>query len=159
MGMLGKLKFWKKEDDLGEFGNDLGSNVGTGHDMGIGQDNLGLGASTAPGAAGDLGLQTQPESSFPAPQEENIDYTEGFRMPTRKFPRTSEQAQPSPSPHMENTSKISEKNFEILSNKLDTIKVSLDNINHRLTLLEALARSSEREQTEHERRGPARRVW
>ncbi len=157
MGIMNKLKFWKKDEmDFGDL--DKGMDFGSSQDMGIGQDRLNMAASQPGMESGDLGLQTQQQNP-PTQTNEEIDYSEGFSMPKRSFAR-QEPAQPSPAPtkqfpQEQNT--ISEKNFEILSNKLDAIKSSLESINHRLNLLESLARSSEEEP--HERRGPSRRVW
>lgn len=154
MGMLGKLKFWKKEEPgLDDFGAEPGQ------DMGMTEDRLGLGASAAPGTeGGELGLPAQQQTGIPTPHEEPVDYSTAFGMPKRRLTGAAEpETQPSPTAFPQQERRVDEKNFEILSNKLDAIKSSLESINHRLTLLEALARSSEK--GEEERRGPRRRVW
>lgn len=155
MGIMNKLKFWKKDEmDFGDLDNSM--DFGSSQDMGIGKDRLNMNASKPGMDSGDLGLQTQQQ--MPTQNQEEIDYSEGFSMPKRSIAR-QEPTQPQPSPTQQfpkEQNTISEKNFEILSNKLDAIKSSLESINHRLNLLESLARS---EEEPHERRGPSRRVW
>ena len=138
MGFMDKVMFWKKDemdfDDL-----DKGMDFGSGQDFGMGQDRLNMGASQAPGMeSGELGLQTQQQNP-PMQTQDEIDYSEGFSMPKRSITRR-EPVQPSPTPTQQfpqEQNTISEKNFEILSNKLDSIKSSLESINHRLNLLES----------------------
>src|SRR3989338_519072 len=102
MGFFSKLAFWKKKDDLDDFGKDLGI------DKELGMD---FGASPSP----DLGMNIEP-----SPQTQ---------QPYQKYPsfqqQPSFQAQPSfQQPSFNNDSYIASKNLEVISSKLDALRMS-----------------------------------
>jgi hypothetical protein len=127
MGIFGKLAFWrKKEEPLPPLGGAPG--------LGLPKDDLGLSPPEGleePTAAGIAPPGAPPEIPGPAPMPGSepeptspMSTPPGFR------------AQPPPPmgpPHME-------KDFELISAKLDALKASLDSVNQRLANLERIAR-------------------
>ncbi|MAG91050.1 hypothetical protein CMO83_00065 [Candidatus Woesearchaeota archaeon] len=125
MGLLGKLAFWKKSDDLGDIGKDLGLDK----DLGMGQPGLDAGQGPSPdlGMGLDQGPQAQPFQKYPSFQPQP-----GFQQAPSFQP-------PAPS----NDNYINSKNMEVISSKLDALRVSLDSINQRLSNIEAIARGEQ----------------
>jgi hypothetical protein len=129
MGILDKVMFWKKNDDLGDM--DLG-----------GKDNLAFGDNFGgqPGAtpgmpdAGmnpgmDQGMGQQPPGMAPQQQPPPPSFSQ--------YPQQFSQPSYAPQPDIES------KNLEIISSKLDAIRASIDSLNQRLANLEAIARGEE----------------
>ena len=128
MGFFRKLAFWKKKDDFGDFGKDLGKDFGLDINQGPSPD-LGMGLEP---------LQSQqPFQKYPSfPPQQN------FQAPSLQ-PAPSFQAQPYP-PSSDNY--IASKNLEIISSKLDALKASIDSMNQRVANIEAIARGEQEEQ-------------
>ena len=129
MAFFSKLAFWKKKDDIDDIGKDLGLDKELGLDMGTGPSpELGMGIEPQ--------QQQQPFQKYPSYQQP------GFQAPSApSFPGFQ---QPS------NDSYIASKNLEVISSKLDALRVSLDSINQRLANIEAIARG-EQEDTRRKR--------
>ena len=130
MGFFDKLTFWKKKDDFGDFGKDLGMGKDLGLDMGQGPSpDLGMGIEP---------LQPQqPFQKYPSfPQQQN------FQAPSFQAPPSFQPSYPSPS----NDNYIASKNLEIISSKLDALKASIDSLGQRVANIEAIARGEQEEQ-------------
>ena len=124
MGFLDKLTFWKKKDEFG--------------DIGLGDRGPGLGPDPA---APDLGMGPSPGGT------ESPDLNLGLpQQPPMQQP-SFQQPQPSLQPQFQQPSQqqgfTAEKDFEIISSKLDALRAALDSINQRLANLEAIARGEE----------------
>jgi len=119
MGFFSKLAFWKKKDEF--------------ESMGLGEKAIGLGQNPA---AHDLGLGPTPGG-----------IEGGYGLPTQPQQPSFQQAPPQPqfqqpiSPQPAGVG--AEKDLEVISSKLDALRVYLDSINQRLANLEAIARGEE----------------
>lgn len=135
MGFFGKLAFWKKKDELDDLGKDLGIDKDMGLDFTSGPSpDLGMGIETGPQPS------QQPYQKYPS-----------FQQPQPNFQAPSFQAQPAfQQPSLSNDSYIASKNLEVISSKLDALRVSLESINQRLANIEAIARG-EQEDTRRRR--------
>jgi hypothetical protein len=131
MAMLDKLKFWKKKDTL-DFTDPF-----AGHDTSLGGGNLGsdpmgLPQSTIPGLQ-----QEQPDQEYPSfgmkpPSHENA--SASFSSPQSSPTYATESTPMGPDVR---------KDIELLSAKMDTIKVMLEHLNHRLDNLERMAENQD----------------
>jgi len=127
MGFLDKLPFFKKKDEFG--------------DIGLGDKGPGLGPDTA---APDLGLgpspggPESPDLNLGMPQQPPI------QQPSLQPPQPQFQQQQAP----QQQGFTAEKDFEIISSKLDALRAALESINQRLTNLEAIARGEEEQSRE-----------
>ena len=124
MGVFGKLAFWKKKDDLGDIGKDLGLDK-----------DLGMDFSTGPSPDLGMNLEQQPQQPFqkyPSFQQQNFQQQPSFNQPAQQ---------------MSNDSYIASKNLEVISSKLDAVRASLDSINQRLANLEGIARNEQQQET------------
>ena len=126
MGFMDRIAFWKKKDEFG--------------DIGLGDKGPDLGAGSA---ASDLGLGPSP-GSMESPADLNLG------LPTQQPPQQQpsfQQPQPSLQPQFQQPSQqqgfTAEKDFEIISSKLDALRAALDSINQRLANLEAIAKGEE----------------
>ncbi len=118
MGFLNKLAFWKKKDDLGDIGKDLGIDKDLGLDIGQGPSpDLGMGLEP-----------NQPYQKYPSFQQPG--FQPSFQAPTYSQPAS-------------NDSFIASKNLEVISSKLDALRASLESINQRLANIEAIARGEQ----------------
>ena len=145
--MLEKIKFWKKSSDAG-IDNDLG---GLDKDLSLpGGPEMGAGAPQGPPGSfgqapnlpgqvpgGDLDGSGLPRSKVgpppPPPPEPMIDtFSDGQILPQRPQPSY-------PLPQQGASPGSSSKDLEIISAKLDSLRISLDNINQRLANLERIA--------------------
>lgn len=128
MAFFDKLKFWKKKDDFGDIGKDLGLDK----DLGLGKD---LGMDLSPGPSPDLGM--------------GLDMGQPPQQPLQKYPSFQQPSfQPSfqPQPAFQQPSypnDMASKNLEIISSKLDALRASLESINQRLANIEAIARGEQ----------------
>jgi hypothetical protein len=143
MGLLGKLMFWKKEPDFGDLGKDL--NLGNDFNS-MGNNNFGADAALQ----GDqLGLQTSnagmPQDSWQNQQSQ--DY--GMNTTKGTYPGGQQQQPQHPGPGYEKPELVQEhkqsfgtdnytaqKDFEVISAKLDALKAGLDAMNQRLATIE-----------------------
>ena len=115
MGILDKLKFWKRDEGL-----DAGDPFA--------DDNLGppgdpMGLNSAPG-----------QNSFD--RNTGQGYNQGFNPPTQGY------AMQTPStgvPVQSQDQVLLNKNIEIISSKIDALRATLESIGHRLANLERLA--------------------
>jgi len=131
MGILGKLMFWKKNDEFADVGLGDKENLAFGNDFGAqqGANTPGLPGGLGPEPGMNQGLGPQPSPSVQAPQPS---------VPSFSPP----QYQPQPSyetPQQE----VESKNLEIISSKLDAIRASIESLNQRLANLETIARGEE----------------
>ena len=122
MSFFDKLAFWKKKDDLADFGKNLGFDKDLGMDLGQ-------------GPSPDLGMGIEPAS----PQQAFNKYPSFQQQPAFQQP-----------PYTSDSSYIASKNMEVISSKLDALRVSLESINQRLANIEAIARG-EQEDTRRKR--------
>jgi len=126
MGVLGKLAFWKKKDDFADLGKDLGFDKDLGLDIGQGPSpDLGMNLDST---------QQQPYQKYPSFQQQNFQPQPAFQQPS----------------YSQSDSYINSKNLEVISSKLDALRVSLESINQRLANIEAIARG-EQEDTRRKR--------
>jgi len=131
MGVLGKLAFWKKKDDFADLGKDLGFDKDLGLDIGQGPSpDLGMNLDST---------QQQPYQKYPS-----------FQQPQQGFQSSSFQSQPAFQQPLSSEGYIASKNLEVISSKLDALRVSLESINQRLANIEAIARG-EQEDTRRKR--------
>ena len=150
MGFLGKLKFWKKEDEFGDLGKGLGFDqgeygAGSGNDLGLGQDDIGMQASNT-GMPSDSWGEQQPTASggFGGSQAGQPAQQQGYQA------RAPQQQSQSPGPGFEKPTLVQQEgsagfgsrdyslqqSFEVLSAKLDALKAGIDAMNQRLATLE-----------------------
>lgn len=148
MGILNKLMFWKKEDSMPDIGKDM--DFGNPPDLGMGgapgqpgqdmsQGYGGMPGSPEHAGAGGLGMpDLNQEQSFP-------------ETPSRPFnaPRLEESGAsrsslgPQSAAAPSSTEYISNKDLEIISLKLDSLKTTLEAINARIARLEKIAEGEE----------------
>lgn len=125
MGVIDKLKFWKHEPHL-----DLDSGVDLGTES-FSQPNLGLGQPTQQNPG-----MVDPMAQYPTHQPGFGSSAPSFANPSFEQPRIIEQ-QP------QNLKQDSyDKNLEIVSMKLDNLKVAIENMNQRLINIERIATDS-----------------
>lgn len=123
MAFFDKLAFWKRKDDIGDLGKDLGLDK----DLGLGMDA---------GPSPDLGMgleaqqpQQQPFQKYPSFQQNNFQPQPAF--------------QASQQPSYQGDSYINSKNLEVISSKLDALRATMESINQRLANIEAIARGEQ----------------
>ncbi|OIO63675.1 hypothetical protein COT48_01380 [Candidatus Woesearchaeota archaeon CG08_land_8_20_14_0_20_47_9] len=132
MGILDKLMFWKKGDDLG-----LDTELGL-DEKGMPRDNL----SSFSDAARKQPSQPAPnQGHYPEASEAfNTQPAEGFeRMQMQGFPPEGFQHAPSTPPNRGYEQYVLSKELEVISSKLDAIRATLENINQRIANLERIA--------------------
>lgn len=115
MGVFGKLKFWKRDDDL-SLGNELAMPKSA-----FPQDELGLQSP---------GLPQTPQMPLSEPRMESF----------REAPRTYSQPYPQqPQPQYYGANR----DLDLVVAKLDALRATLENINQRLANLERVAYGEE----------------
>ena len=129
MGFFSKLAFWKKKDDFGDLGKDLGMDLNQ-------------------GPSPDLGMGLEPNQQFP--QQQPYQKYPSFQ-PSQNFQAPAFQQSPYPQPSQSSDNYIASKNLEVISSKLDALRASLESISQRLANIEAIARG-EQEDTRSRRR-------
>ena len=123
MAFFDKLAFWKKKDDLGDLGKDLGMDK-----------DLGLGMDTGPSP--DLGMGLD----MPQPQQQPFQKYPSFQQPSFQ---SQPAFQPVQQPTYQGDNYINSKNLEVISSKLDALRATLESINQRLANIEAIARGEQ----------------
>lgn len=126
MGIFGKLAFWKKKDDFGDIGKELGID-----------NDMGAGMSTGMSPDLGLGLDTNKPEAYPSLQQPHYPST-----PPMQQPQSFQQYSPSQGNYQDQTY-ITSKNLEVISSKLDALRATLDSISQRLANLEAMARGEQ----------------
>jgi len=140
MGILDKLMFWKKGEELGDEFKDLG--------LGDLDKDMGAAPATAEQPM-EPGL-TPTALEQPAPTQQNEFGMEPAQQP-RQFGMPQQQQQmpgmqqqypsyPQQAPLQSYPSQYSSKDVEIISSKIDALRSSLELINHRLENLERVIR-------------------
>ena len=124
MGFFSKLNPFKKKDDFGDLGKDLGLGNDAGMDLGFSRE-LGMGLDMPPG-------QQQPFQKYPSFQP-SPQFQPSFNAPSYSPPSY-------PAQYNDN------KSLEVISSKLDALKASLESINVRLSNIESIARGEQEEQ-------------
>lgn len=131
MGVMSKLMFWKKEDDfkdLGfdkDFAADLGGPTNFGQNDSFGQqDNLGL--------------------DMPSNRPQQI--SQSYPPPIRPQPAYQPQSYQPYQPQKPDHEYIVSKEIEVLSSKIDAIRVTLESVNQRLARIEKIAEASQDDQ-------------
>lgn len=147
MAILDKLKFWKKEKETPlDFTTDpFAASQQTGLNLNP-SDPTGLGLGQMPGTSG---YGQTPEEEFPS---------FGMQPPSSERERSSFESSPSArAVSVEHEKPVDlvplQKEIEMLSIKLDTVKLMLEHLNHRLENIERLARQSEEQALPVRRRG------
>jgi len=150
---MDKVMFWKKGDDSGDIGGDLGSpfsNPPGGEGFPQEPDSGGL-PPGAPGmppignALGESGLGTQgadhlglSSSGLPPPEENPFIAAPSLaaspNQPQQEMPRLQ------PAPLTQPSAAGSNKDFEVISAKLDSIRASIDSLNIRVESIESVMR-------------------
>ena len=155
MGFLDKLMFWKKDDNFSfpekpTFGMDPGLGKGANHPLP--EQNNSFGRSADPGLpdmnqggneweknqGGFPGSFENPAHSKP----QSLDSS--FRE--QPFQQPFQQQSPHQQPSQNTGDYMVSKNIEILSSKMDALRVGIESINQRLAHLERIAASGEHEQ-------------
>lgn len=125
MAFFDKLMFWKKGDDLGDIGKDLGFDKDLGMDIGAGPSpDLGMGLEQPP---------QQQFQKYPSFQQPSFQPQQAFQ-PQPAFQQPSYQGD------------IASKNLEVISSKLDALRATMESINQRLASIEAIARGEQEDQ-------------
>lgn len=125
MGLLGKLAFWKKNDDF-DFNKEFGADLGLGKDPGM------------PGFDNNSGLNFQNNQGFDNLQSSPQLEPSYSQPPGRPAPMRQPFAAPmAPSQPVERD--YSNDKFEVVSAKLDSIRYTLESINQRIANLERAA--------------------
>lgn len=126
MGLMDKVKFWKHEPDMNlDPSLDLGPDL-TPMDQGFGPN---------------AGLPPQQYPSSPIPPQPDPVFAPDSMAPPRidyERPRVIEQPQ-------QLRQDSNDKNLEIISMKLDNIKVAIESLSQRVANIERLARDSQRQ--------------
>ena len=148
MGILDKVMFWKKSDNLDDlglggrdnlaFGNDLG--VGPGATPGMPGATPGMPGATPgmPGAAPPGGLGPDPGMGQGLGQQPPAQsMPPGPSMPSFTPPSPPQPSYPSPQQEVET------KSLEVISSKLVAIRASIESLSQRMANLEAIARGEE----------------
>lgn len=143
MGILDKIMFWKKgDDDL----DSLGLKPGEGFNPDANMANLGLDDSS-PGMDPNAGMPPFGNDPFPGSQTPQSPPSFGG-PPQSSFtsPQQSSFGQPSHQQPMQSTqSYTAEKDFEIISSKLDALRAAIDSLSQRLANLEHIARGEQQQ--------------
>ena len=172
MSVLGKLAFWKKNDEFSDLDVDkeMGNFNQTGLSQGMQdldrQNNLGLqnppfspsedemnsaiNLSNTPQFASSASQRQSsfPQASSPYQQSGYGQQQSPYGQRMQESPVMKDAASDMQHPHLH------EKNFEILSSKLDSIRATLMNVEQRLANLERIA-----EQSQQGSNPSRRRVW
>ena len=142
MGILDKVMFWKKKDDLSDLG-DLGQGLGK-NNMAFG-DNFNSQANPfgQPGAGQGMGNdfgqgmgnygQAPAQNSYGQYSGQNFSNQQPMSFGSPPYSQQQKYGQ----------DEITSKNIEIVSSKLDALRATLESINQRLENLEAIARGDE----------------
>jgi hypothetical protein len=131
MGFLGKLAFWKKEDD---FNFDDIASKDMGSDMFKG-DNLGLKEQPLTQEKDPFAMPTETEQPSFTPPEESTSGIQQLREQTQQTMQTQQKA----------TTGISARDVDLLSSKLDTIKALLNSMDQRIANLERTSGNQRKE--------------
>ena len=137
MGFLNKFKFWKKEDTFADLDKQLGTVQTNQTDDVLRSHETGL----------DLGQQQ--EAAFPS---FSMEHPTEKRMPSFERPEQYESVQVPQQMQSQNV----QQQLELVAAKLDTIRVSLESINHRLVAVERALHAEEYDEATAPRR---RGVW
>ncbi|MBI5389024.1 hypothetical protein HZB01_01450 [Candidatus Woesearchaeota archaeon] len=153
MGVLNKLKFWKKDDGF-DFEKEIGKDINMKDDdlFASGQKDpfadksmdIGPSMGTEQGRNNFAGFGEQQPSSPPPTMAPN--FPQGFKpsqLPPNS-PYMMQQAPPEPQSYGQGFSTSHEqiimtKNLEIISSKLESLRASMESINQRLANLERVA--------------------
>ena len=160
MGVFSKLAFWKKKDDFSDLGLGKDFDLGKddfgmkGGDMGMGKGtDLGAGFGDSPDTLGmsDFDNKKSQDFSLDAQRTPGAGMQQGFQQ------QAAQQQYPQPQyqyaqPNAMQQDTLTSKNIEILSYKIDTLRVSLESINQRLANIERIA-SGQEEEPAKKRRG------
>lgn len=151
MGIMDKVMFWKKKDDFSELG--LGVEGDLGKELGLGGDVTGLGGVGTGGSSGGGGNANLPgfgdrEQVFggetPLTASPSAPFTPEVSGGPASFPRAPPQMpaapQFAPQQFSSDSYYIVSKELEIISTKLDALRVGIDSVSHRLAALERIAR-------------------
>ena len=131
MGIFSKLAFWKKRNDFGDLGKDLGL------DKDIGMNSSGFNPDLG------MGLETATPEKYPSYQTPGGMHAPAFNQQSFQ-PSYPPQPQASQfSPAYNDSNYITSKNLEVISSKLDALRASLDSINQRLANIESIARGEQ----------------
>lgn len=158
MAFLDKLKFWKKEDSFAELDKQLGTlnpvdqepsfdaHQPTGFEQGFGES-----ADESALRSASTGLETSNESGF---QSFGMQHPGEKRASTFEAPIQRQNVYEVSSQPVQNQN--IQQQLEVVSAKLDTIRIAIESINHRLVALERTMHASEYEEPVVRRK---RGVW
>jgi hypothetical protein len=141
MGLIDKMKFWKKEPDFDlDSSLDLGSNPMSPDPMGGSQSSF------------DSSLGMDPNTGFGQAQEQMNNTINSNPIPTQNNNPMGMQEQPRIiTPQAQETQsglrqESTDKNLELISMKLDNLKIAIENINQRLMNIEKIAKDSQNQE-------------
>ena len=148
MGILDKLTFWKKKEtnDFNDsFNNDSFSDISNDPFKNFQQKGNGLNNMDNPYSKNldydddfsqNLNLKKPYDPEDHSTNDDNFNMTKPFEMKEKPMV-----------PQQQNNGDLLNKNIEIISSKLDTLKAELDSMNQRLIGIEAASRKNEKEPT------------
>jgi hypothetical protein len=160
MGIMDKVKFWKKDDDF-DFDKDLGpppgGDLGPGDpppsDKGVNIPSLETADSDPLGGLGkkdDLGL---PKTEYTDPSMAKLDSpTPGPSHPFQEGPKEPPITAAPPQPQAPQFDAMADKNMEVISAKLDMLRVTMEAINAKLDNLSRVAQRNEEHTTDNFRK-------
>jgi len=137
MGILSKIMFWKKgEEDFGDLGLG-GEELGLGKDL-TGMEGVGAGKMPGFGETEHFEGAEKPLGAAPgAPKTEEVSYP-GYGA-AGPYGAPAQPAPSAPQPDRRDQIMIG-KELELISAKLDSLKISMDSLNMRVASLERIAR-------------------
>lgn len=128
MAFFDKLAFWKRKDDMGDLGKELGL------DKDLGLMDAGPSPDLGMGLEAPQQQQQQPFQKYPSFQQQN-NFQPSFQ-PQPSYPASQQ-------PSYQGDSYINSKNLEVISSKLDALRATMESINQRLANIEAIARGEQ----------------
>ncbi len=165
MGIFGKLTFWKKKEDLDDFGKEFSKEMPLGGDFTPNSQSFGDSWNapldqqpfnpSAPPSFGQnsfgqssFGQSSPAQNPFGAPPSQSPSQ-QSFSSPSFSQPSYSQPSFSQPSPNYSQPSYspppstgpdyINSKSLEVISSKLDALRAAIDSMNARLANIERIA--------------------
>ena len=155
MGILDKVMFWKKKDDFADLGlgvDDFGKDFGGDKDLtglgGVGTGKVASSTDNLPGfgdrehvfGGGDSPLTASSQAPFTPEVPQQQGFSSRASAPVMSPSQYGPPQYAPPASGSVESSYIISKELEIISSKLDALRVGIDSVSHRLASLERMAR-------------------